>query len=155
MTKPVFLQKYQKKELDDRLYLADSFHNLKEKCKELGIKNSKDYRKNYKEYGLPAHPERIYKEHWKSYRDFFDIKDFLSYIDLTSIIRGMKLKNQKEYRAFVLNSNYGCKIYIRQKILYIEKITIAFPVFFINPLWMSWQAIFLIIFSIIFAVFYT
>jgi hypothetical protein len=55
------------------------------------------YKQNYKEYGLPAHPERIYDE-WVSYKDFlislilFHIQNYKSLV----IAKTLKmLKNTK------------------------------------------------------------
>ena len=63
--------------LDDPQY---TLNELKQKCKELGITNSVMYRNRYKNIpGFPAHPERTYVYEWVSYKDFFDIKEFLSY----------------------------------------------------------------------------
>ena len=105
MTKPLFLTMPDKELLDERFNTSDSLLRLKKKCKELGIRNSKEYRDRYKEHDLPAHPERVYKDQWISYRDFFDIKEFLPYEDLVSLIKDMSFKNQKEYKSFVLKSD--------------------------------------------------
>jgi hypothetical protein len=81
-----------------------TLNELKQKCKELGITNSVIYRNRYKEIpGFPAHPERIYIHDWVSYKDFFDIKDFLSYQEVVELILPRKLKNANEYKKFVKN----------------------------------------------------
>ena len=72
-----------------------SLQSLKEKCKALGIKNTIDYRDKYREYNLPSHPERLFKDDWTSYRDFFDIPEFISYQELEKKVRQQKLKNAK------------------------------------------------------------
>ena len=105
MTTPLFLAKQEKDILNERLDITNSLLRLKNKCKELGINNSKEYRDRYKEHGLPAHPERVYRDQWISYRDFFDIKEFLPYDDLSALIKDMNFKNQKEYKSFVLRSD--------------------------------------------------
>ena len=104
MTTPLFLAKQEKDILNERLDITNSLLRLKSKCKELGINNSKEYRDRYKKHGLPAHPERVYRDQWISYRDFFDIKEFLPYHDLSALIKEMNFKNQKEYKSFVLRS---------------------------------------------------
>lgn len=78
--------------------------SLKQFCKNAGITNSVLYKQKYREYGLPAHPERIYDE-WISYKDFFDIADFISYVNLKELINAKNLKNAKEYKSFVLKQN--------------------------------------------------
>lgn len=78
--------------------------SLKQFCKNAGITNSVLYKQKYREYGLPAHPERIYDE-WTSYKDFFDIADFISYVSLKEIISAKNFKNAKEYKSFVLKQN--------------------------------------------------
>lgn len=78
--------------------------SLKQFCKNVGLSNSVLYRKNYKEYGLPAHPERMYDE-WISYKDFFDIVDFIPYIELKNLIANENLKNAKEYKCFISKLN--------------------------------------------------
>lgn len=69
--------------------------SLKLFCKKEGITNSVLYKQKYRQYGLPAHPERIYEE-WISYKDFFDIADFISYVELKEIISDKNFKNAKE-----------------------------------------------------------
>lgn len=78
--------------------------SLKQFCKNAGITNSVLYKQRYREYGLPAHPERIYDE-WISYKDFFGIADFISYDNLKELISNKNFKNAKEYKSFVLKQN--------------------------------------------------
>lgn len=80
-----------------------NYYELKNECKRLGLKNSALYRKYYRKYGFPAHPERIFNE-WISYRDFFDIPDFIPYRELKRLILPYKLKNAAEYKKFVEKS---------------------------------------------------
>lgn len=105
MTTPLFLAEQEKDILNKHLNINSSLSQLKSKCKELGINNSKEYRDRYKDHGLPAHPERIYRDQWISYRDFFDIKEFIPYHDLVELIKEMHFKNQKEYKSFVLSAD--------------------------------------------------
>lgn len=81
----------------------DSYDALKAECKRLGLTDSALYRRYYRKYGLPAHPERIFQE-WVSYRDFFDLVDFIPYQQLKELIVPLKLKNAKEYRKFIIDS---------------------------------------------------
>ena len=81
-----------------------NYDELKNECKKLGLTNSALYRKFYRKYGLPAHPERIFPE-WVSYRDFFDIPDFISYQSLKQLIAPFQLKNATAYKAFVEKTN--------------------------------------------------
>ena len=81
-----------------------NFEDLKKTCKQLGITNSVIYKKSYRQHNLPAHPERIYDE-WVSYKDFFDIPEIITYVDLKKIIHAQNLKNAKEYKDFVNKQN--------------------------------------------------
>jgi len=83
-----------------------TFQKLKSECKRLGINNSVEYKIRYKDYlGFPAHPERFYAREWTSYKDFFEIVDFVAYEDLVKIVLPLKLKNAKEYKKFVSEQN--------------------------------------------------
>ena len=73
-----------------------SYAELKQNSKDRGLTNSALYRKVYNKHGVPAHPERIYSE-WVSYRDFFEIPEFISYNDLKDQIVKLGFKNAKEY----------------------------------------------------------
>lgn len=81
-----------------------SYLSLKDKCKKYKITNSVIYKKKYKELGLPAHPERLFSTVWISYKDFFDISEFVSYSELVEIVKKNKIKNQKSYKSFVYKS---------------------------------------------------
>lgn len=53
---------------------ARSLAELRAICKAHGIKNTVEYEERYKYIpDLPAHPERIFKNEWISYSEFFDI----------------------------------------------------------------------------------
>lgn len=83
-----------------------SLAELKSECKRLGISNTVEYKKRYKEIpGFPAHPERVYAIEWQSYRDFFDMDEFITYQELLKIIRPLNLKNANEYKKFVRKTN--------------------------------------------------
>ena len=81
-----------------------SYAELKQECKDRGLTNSALYRKFYKQHGFPAHPERIYSE-WISYRDFFDIPEFMSYNELKEQIVKLGFKNAKEYEKYIKELN--------------------------------------------------
>lgn len=104
MIKPQAIRKIETKRLNKDLSTFPNLDSLKQFCKSAGITNSVLYKQKYREYGLPAHPERIYDE-WISYKDFFDITDFISYISLKELISTKNLKNAKEYKNFVLKQN--------------------------------------------------
>lgn len=75
---------------------------LKKQCKKLGIRNSVEYKKQYKNHlGFPAHPERSYKDSWISYNHFFDIPEFIDYESLRELIKPLKIKSQAAYKKFV------------------------------------------------------
>lgn len=71
----------------------------------LDIKNSKDYRNRYKDYPpLPAHPERVFRDEWKSWYDLCSIRGFYSFDEAISIIHPLSLTSIKEYREYVKSS---------------------------------------------------
>ena len=83
-----------------------SFSDLKKQCKQLGITNTVLYRERYKEFtDFPAHPERTYQYEWVSYKDFFDITEFISYQEIKSIAHKHKIKNSEEYKKFIRQQN--------------------------------------------------
>ncbi|MBE0470716.1 MAG: integrase [Methyloprofundus sp.] len=83
-----------------------SLAELKAECKKLGITNTVEYKRRYKEIpGFPAHPERVYANEWQGYKEFFDMDDFIPYQDLLKIIHPLNLKNANEYKKFVRTTN--------------------------------------------------
>ena len=50
MTTPLFLAEQEKDILNKHLNINSSLSQLKRKCKELGIRNSKEYRDRYKDH---------------------------------------------------------------------------------------------------------
>ena len=83
-----------------------SFSDLKKQCKQLGITNTVLYRERYKEFpDFPAHPERTYQYEWVSYKDFFNISEFISYQEIKSIAQKYKIKNSEEYKKFIREQN--------------------------------------------------
>ncbi|PWW40557.1 integrase-like protein [Idiomarina loihiensis] len=84
---------------------ARTLEDVKLICKEYGITNSTEYRARYKKInGLPAHPERVFKDQWISYRHFFDSLSFYSYNEALEIIRPKKLRSATEYKKFIIES---------------------------------------------------
>ena len=104
MIKPQAIRQIQNNKFNKDFSTFPNLDSLKQFCKNAGITNSVLYKQKYREYGLPAHPERIYDE-WISYKDFFDIADFISYVNLKELISAKNLKNAKEYKSFVLKQN--------------------------------------------------
>ncbi|WP_039890034.1 gamma-mobile-trio integrase GmtZ [Acinetobacter johnsonii] len=104
MIKPQAIRQIESKRFNKEFSTFPDLDSLKQFCKNTGIFNSVSYKQNYKEYGLPAHPERIYDE-WISYKNFFDIVDFISYSELKSLVESKNLKNAKEYKSFILKLN--------------------------------------------------
>lgn len=83
-----------------------SYSELKSECQKLGITNTVIYKERYTGInGFPAHPERIYSNEWTSYKDFFDIKEFVSYSELTKIIHPLALKKAENYKKFIKTQN--------------------------------------------------
>ena len=81
---------------------TSNYQDLKKLCKQLGITNSVLYRVKYRQNGLPANPQRTCKD-WISYKDFFDIPQFITYQDLKNKIQLLDIKNTKEYKKIILN----------------------------------------------------
>ena len=73
----------------------------KDACKRAGIRNSTEYKRRHGQFGLPAHPERVYSDEWRSYVDFFDIPELISYKDLKSQARAQGVMSKKEYTQWV------------------------------------------------------
>jgi transcriptional regulator with XRE-family HTH domain len=101
MIKPQAIKQIENKRFNSKFPTLES---LKQTCKSLGITNSVIYKEKYKEYGLPAHPERIYKE-WVSYKDFFDIVEFISYAELQKLVIEKNLTTLNQYKKFVKQQN--------------------------------------------------
>ena len=81
---------------------ASNLAEIKSICKAYGITNTVEYRERYKEIpGLPAHPERIFKDEWTSYIDLFDIPELIPYIDLKAAVQAAGIKSGKEYSAWL------------------------------------------------------
>jgi len=81
---------------------ASSLAELKDVCQAHGIKNTVEYKQRYKDIpGLPAHPERLFRNEWSSYSEFFDIPQVKTYHELKKEVQAQGIKNQREYRAWV------------------------------------------------------
>ncbi|WP_419652902.1 gamma-mobile-trio integrase GmtZ [Thiolapillus sp.] len=85
---------------------ASSLTELKSICKAHGIKNTVEYKQRYKEIpGLPAHPERIFRNEWSSYSKFFDIPQIKPYYELKQEVQGQKIKSKREYISWIKSLN--------------------------------------------------
>lgn len=106
MIKPRSFRLAASKNLPQSVGKKYSLDELKKECKRLGINNSVEYRNRYKDIpGFPANLERSYALEWVSYKDFFDLKEFISYKEITSLIHPLNLKNAKEYKKFIREQN--------------------------------------------------
>lgn len=75
---------------------------LKAICKEHGIKNTIEYRQRYKEISeLPAHPERVFRNEWSSYSEFFDIPQIKPYKELKKEVQSQKISSKREYTSWI------------------------------------------------------
>ncbi len=104
MIKPQAIRQIENKRFNKEFSTFPDLDSLKQFCKNADITNSVSYKQNYRKYGLPAHPERIYDE-WISYKDFFDIPKFISYTDLKELIIDQSLKTMAEYKRFINKQN--------------------------------------------------
>ncbi|WP_417550417.1 VPA1269 family protein [Methylophaga sp.] len=81
---------------------ASNLAELKAICKEHGIKNTVEYRKRYKEISeLPAHPERIFRNEWSSYSEFFDIPQIKPYKEIKKEVQSLKISSKREYTSWI------------------------------------------------------
>ncbi|EGN74540.1 phage integrase family protein [Idiomarina sp. A28L] len=77
---------------------AENLAELQALCQANGITNTVEYRERYKEIpGLPAHPERLFKSEWTSYKDFFEIPEVIEYSELKSMVQAQGIKTKREY----------------------------------------------------------
>ena len=104
MIKPLAIRQIENNKFNKDFSIFPDLDSLKQFCKQASITNSVLYKQKYKEHGLPAHPERIYDE-WISYKDFFDIVDFISYSDLKEFVISKELKRSNEYKKLILKQN--------------------------------------------------
>jgi len=84
--------------------LLKNINDLKQAVRVLEIKSSQSYRENYKKYGLPAHPERTFKEEWVNWYDLCDMPLPYDYEKFCSIVRENNLKTSNEYTKFAIKS---------------------------------------------------
>lgn len=104
MIKPQAIRQIENNRFNKDFSTFPNLSALKKFCKNTGITNSVLYKQKYREYQLPAHPERIYEE-WISYKDFFDIVDFIAYSQLKNLVITKELKNANEYKKFIIKQN--------------------------------------------------
>jgi hypothetical protein len=81
---------------------ASSLAELKAICKAHGISNTVEYKELP---GLPAHPERLFRNEWSSYSEFFDIPEIKPYNELKQEVQAQKIKSKREYTAWVNSLN--------------------------------------------------
>lgn len=83
-----------------------TLEDVKKICKFYGIQDSVEYRERYKNIsGLPAHPDRVFKDEWVSYFDLLDIPQPYLYEELKELVRTLKLISQREYKSYLSKSN--------------------------------------------------
>lgn len=104
MIKPQAIRQIENNRFNKEFSKFPNLSALKKFCKNTGITNSVLYKQKYREYQLPAHPERMYEE-WISYKDFFDIVDFIAYSQLKNLVITKELKNSNEYKKFIIKQN--------------------------------------------------
>lgn len=81
---------------------ASSLAELKDICKTHGIKNTVEYKQRYKDIpSLPAHPERLFRNEWSSYSEFFDIPQTKPYNELKQEVQAQKIMSKREYTSWV------------------------------------------------------
>ncbi|MGB0466641.1 MAG: gamma-mobile-trio integrase GmtZ [Pontibacterium sp.] len=91
-----------KPDLNTSAINASSLAELKSICKDHGIKNSVEYKQRYKDIsGLPAHPERMFRNEWSSYSEFFDIPHIRPYRELKQEVQAQKIKSKREYTSWI------------------------------------------------------
>lgn len=88
---------YSKKNSENYKRNEISWEELKSQVKEAGIKNSKEYRNKYKEYGWTSSPQKSYPENWTNWDNFLDRKN-LTFAQLKKEVKLNKIKDQVEYR---------------------------------------------------------
>ena len=75
-----------------------NFEEARQIVQEAGIKTSIEYKKRYKELGLPSHPDLIYKaQGWSGWRDFLGT-NFLSFEEAQAVVQKAGVKTNIEYQ---------------------------------------------------------
>ena len=82
-----------------------SYEEAQRIAQQVGITTQQEYKKRYKELGLPFHPDRIYKEQWQGLGKFLGTgrirtrgTDFPSYEEAQRIAQQAGMTKNKEYR---------------------------------------------------------
>jgi hypothetical protein len=85
----------------------ESLSDVRHAVKVLKIKNSSDYRNQYKIFPpLPAHPERTFSNEWIDWYEFCDIQKPASYEEARSIVIREGITSIKEYRKLIGSRKY-------------------------------------------------
>lgn len=85
----------------------------------LDIQDSQDYRNRYKLYPpLPAHPERVFRDEWKSWYDLCSIRTFYTFDETVKLIQPLNLNSLREYRKHVKSSGDNRLPYTPDKVYY-------------------------------------
>ena len=86
------------------------FEEARDFARSLSLKNNMDWRlwckSGKRPEAIPSMPERAYKENWLNWGDWLgnarvsnNKKQFLSFNDARKFVRGLGIKNQKEWRG--------------------------------------------------------
>ena len=82
--------------------MPSSLAEVKAICEAHGIKNTVEYKLKYKGIpGLPAHPERVFKNDWESYTEFFELPQFKPYGELKIEVQKQNIKSKNDYLAWL------------------------------------------------------
>lgn len=81
--------------------------DVKRATKILRIKNSSEYRSQYKLFPpLPAHPERTFCKQWIDWYEFCDISRHLNYEEARSIVTSKNITSQIDYNKLLRSGEY-------------------------------------------------
>lgn len=78
-----------------------SLNELQAICQQHNITNTVEYRQRYKSLSLPAHPERLFKSDWSSYKEFFEIPEPIPYRQLKAEAKRKGIKSKREYMNWI------------------------------------------------------
>lgn len=78
-----------------------TYEEAKKIIRENGIKTVIEYKKRYREFGLPSRPTTTYTGYgWMNWVDFLSKKSYLSYEDAQKTVLLNLVKTRKQYRLF-------------------------------------------------------
>lgn len=85
---------------------CDTLADVKFAVKCLKIKNSQEYREQYKSYScLPAHPERVFSAEWVDWYDLCDIPVPYSYEEIRRLVLDEGVKGSSDYKRFLASQS--------------------------------------------------